>query len=144
MSFLLVTIDRHVAYYITRPDSLSLCGAQLEDTGLGDWTGFYDWLRNCGGKVIGVRYWPFEQAEFLLKECSHCDSVRVDSRGALLFFFGGESGFEEKLSGDQAFEEARILKTKADQYALLFGCDNLTEAEQNALAIQFLQPKPGT
>ena len=32
-------------------------GETLIDAGLGDWLGFYDWLRDTRKSVIGVRLW---------------------------------------------------------------------------------------
>ena len=38
-------------------DSVSLLGKGFVDGGLGDWIGFYDWLRTRDGKLLGVRSW---------------------------------------------------------------------------------------
>ena len=39
---------------------------QYRDANFGQWTGFYDWLRDSKEQVLGVRYWPFEDTEFLI------------------------------------------------------------------------------
>src|SRR5947208_10883942 len=96
-------------YFERRPSETALSALGFVDLLLGDWTGFYDWLRTDGGAIVGVRYWPFEKTEFLLRTVARRSGIVEDTRGALLVFFGGEREFNEELSDDQAFEESRVL-----------------------------------
>ena len=47
------------------------------DKGCGDWTGFYDWLRDSDGNILGVRYWPFEEIHLPIKKLSQLPYVVV-------------------------------------------------------------------
>jgi hypothetical protein len=38
----------------------------FKDIGHGDWNGFYDWLRDKDGKLVGIRYSPFKEASWRL------------------------------------------------------------------------------
>ena len=102
---------------------------QFKDTGLGDWTGFYDWLRNPARKIIGVRYWPFENAQFILDSYTQTPNVQIDPRKGLLVFFGSQTEYRENISGDQDFAEARVLVNSIGEHALLLGCPDLVESD---------------
>lgn len=138
MSAILIRINPIPApvYFKQFPAATSLSELAVTDSGLGEWTGFYDWLRTDVGMLIGVRYWPFEQAEFLLRAVPEEGAIRLDQRGALLIFFSDQRRFAEHLSDDQAFEESRIFSS-AGEYSILFGCSAVSSEENgmlNALA----------
>src|SRR5947207_1211833 len=99
-------------------------GQKFEDSGLGDWTGFYDWLRNESGLIIGVRFWPFETAKPFLRAQESGSNISVE-RGALLVFFGSSRNFVNEISDDQDFEAARVLKSRSGTYGLLLGSSAL-------------------
>ncbi len=125
----------------SRPNHIQFGEDLFQDAGLGEWAGFYDWLRVDSDKIVGVRFWPFEQAEFLLRSVpgsnSNAPTIRED---ALLFFFGPEKNFKAELSGDQAFEEARIFSAPSGEHGILFGCSNLTNRERELLSWYIATP----
>ena len=125
------------AYFPASVSPLATSEGEFRDLGLGGWTGFYDWLRAASGRLVGLRFWPFEQAEFLLKEIPISETLLVASRGAILVFFGDETRFVDGASGDQAFEEARVLVSPSKEYALVFGCSDLSDSERQTLRDQF-------
>jgi hypothetical protein len=91
---------------------------RFEDTGLGGWTGFYDWLRPKVSEVIGLRYSPFEEAQKLL---GTSESINL--------FFGEQRVFVEELSGDQDFEEVRLFTSPVGAFGLLVGYTLLNSTE---------------
>lgn len=110
--------------------------SQFTDTGYGDWTGFYDWLRR-DGIIVGIRYWPFEQSQFLLEAVPSAVDLTIDSVGAILIFLGPVSSFDEETSCDQAFEECRLLQGDAG-YALVIGFSDLPAEEAAMLKLKVL------
>src|SRR5437762_12985942 len=69
----------------------------------GDWTGFYDWIRNAERKLLGVRYWPFEATEFVISRASGLSYARVSEGRDVEIFFSDERHIKEEFSKDQDF-----------------------------------------
>jgi hypothetical protein len=71
-----------------------------------DWFGFYDWLRNDEGKILGLRLF-LDGPEFLDKWVPNSDYVSIeiiDSRfRKLSIFFDTNKSFSEIGSDDQLF-----------------------------------------
>src|ERR1700719_2322678 len=47
------------------------------DAAFGNWTGFYDWIRDMDGNLLGVRYAPFEDTEFLIEHTTRLSYVKA-------------------------------------------------------------------
>ncbi|MCE4556273.1 hypothetical protein [Pelomonas cellulosilytica] len=89
--------------------TLLLGGVAFTDTGTGDWQGFYDWLRNQEGQVLGVRQWVDDPNSLLLT--GSFSGAEADSKhGVLMIYFGDERKFDEASSGDQCFGNNRLLR----------------------------------
>jgi len=142
MSWILVNLSEKPIsrFFPDRPTEISGGESRFIDAGLGDWTGFYDWLRNSQSEIIGVRFCPFEQAQFLCELPALGQWVKITPQRALMVFFGSECDYREDLSDDQAFEEARILKSTAGRYALLLGCSDLENNELRVLVANISTP----
>lgn len=95
--------------------------------GSGEWHGFYDWLRNDTRMIIGVRFWPFDEAEFLLKVYPNSPRLLIDPSGAILIFFGPETGYCDAISDDQEFEYSAVYRTRQGEYSIAFGCSDLNK-----------------
>ncbi len=94
-------------------------GQTFTDSGLGDWLGFYDWLRDSAKKVIGVRIW-FDEENAHSAGMAECKNVEVGNPGGTLtIFFGEDHKFEKSLSDDQDFGGNRLF-LNATMYALTF------------------------
>jgi hypothetical protein len=67
MKTIFITIEAkpQIASVIRASTWVTVKDRRYEDTGLGGWTGFYDWLRPKVSEVIGLRYSPFEEAQKL-------------------------------------------------------------------------------
>lgn len=96
----------------------------FQDAGLGDWLGFYDWLRTKSGEVIGVRLWidePSEQARTL----SRCAGVVTGEHGSpLVIYLSNARDAEDSMSDDQDFG-CNMLLLGADKFALTFNAPRL-------------------
>jgi hypothetical protein len=99
--------------------------------GYGDWTGFYDWLRQRKGGVIGVRFTPaIEEVEFLPKELGGLNYVSVTpARTSIEIFFTTARDFDAHLSCDQDFGENKVFASHDRQYAISFGTAKLSWGE---------------
>ena len=108
-------------------------GREYADTGHGEVTGFYDWLRNANGDLLGVRYTPFESTEFVLEALAAKEYVRVVPRKFIEIYFGGAKHPDERRSNDQAFLYAALLSGGDETLALALGTEELTSADLNRL-----------
>lgn len=105
------------------PDDL---GSQLalgedlfRDSGLGDWLGFYDWLRTRSGEVIGVRLWIDDVSEQIRAAGSCANVISERDCFPLAIYFGESREFEEELSCDQDFG-SNMLLVGANAFAVTF------------------------
>lgn len=113
--------------------SFSLGQSIYHDAGFGDWTGFYDWLRDSDGNALGVRYTPFEDTEFLVGEVQQLDYVKVLPPCHIEIYFSAKREFDPGLSRDQDFEYQAIFHSDDGAYALGFGMGSLTEGNHRSI-----------
>ena len=108
---------------------IQLDGETFKDAGLGDFIGFYDWLRGVDGTVIGVCLWPLlDETSADLDSAARCTNVESAHEGnQLSIYFGAGRTFEPTLSGDQDFGDNRLFKG-ANRWILTFSAP--TERKQ--------------
>lgn len=95
-----------------------LADADYVDSGAGDWLGFYDWLRSCQGKVMGVQQWIDDASAFPFP--TKLEGVDADcKRGVLRIYFGHSRDVDEANSCDQDFGHNRLL-VAGESVALTF------------------------
>jgi hypothetical protein len=94
-------------------------------TDFGSFTGFYDWLRPSVATIVGVRYWPFENTNFLLNTLPECASISVSAAKGLTILFLAGANYREELSDDQDFSESQLYSGVDGSYALLLGLSGL-------------------
>jgi hypothetical protein len=95
-----------------------LAGEDHADSGAGDWLGFYDWLRDSAGEVIGVQQWIDEAASYPFSKCFVGVQPDLDSL-CVRIFFGQSREVDGALSCDQDFGSNRLLVAD-DSIALTF------------------------
>lgn len=85
-----------------------------EEQSYGDWTGFYDWLRNPAGQVVGVRYCPFDETRFLIEDLRNFEYIDVPAGGLCLeiHFWRGEH-VDRRKSDDQDFGLNKIFRASS-------------------------------
>lgn len=98
--------------------SIRMAEEHYLDSGAGDWLGFYDWLRNPRGEVIGVQQWIDETPTFPFS--NRFEGVESNSKhGVLRIFFSQSREVDEEKSCTQDFGNNRLL-TAGDSIALTF------------------------
>lgn len=90
--------------------SVALSDAVYFDSGCGDFLGFYDYLRNAEGEILGVRFAPFEEFGF--------------DRQEIQVFFSDKHDFEETKSDDQVFVDNKLYKSKSGARLVTFRAPN--------------------
>jgi hypothetical protein len=131
-----VVLDRSPQMVVVPKEAsgFDISGDHFDDVGLGVLNGFYDFLRSGSGAIIGVRYLPYPDAEFVLNEVPLGDGLRVaneGSEGVLLIFWGDDQTFDPSTSSDQYFGDNTVYRSKrTGRLALSFGIDTLTAAER--------------
>jgi hypothetical protein len=110
---------------------------RFEDIGLGVLNGFYDFLRESGGGIIGIRFMPYPDAEFLLTSVRGSHRLRVARQGlqgTLTIYFGDDVAFDSSVSIDQYFGDNAIYRSlETGRFAISFGLDTLSPAETASL-----------
>jgi hypothetical protein len=102
-------------------DSFTYDNITFRDQGFGDFTGFYDWLRNSDGEIIGVRYLPVDGLEFLGHALVHLPYVEVNEQiRSIEFYFTDDRGVDESVSDDQDFGSNRLFKSQDGVFAISF------------------------
>ena len=86
--------------------------------------GFYDYLRTDPDTIVGVRWSPFPQAEFVLDKVPNSKFLKIVPSGmlrSLRIWFQEPVGFDESISDDQLFWYNRIfLNASADTTIITF------------------------
>ena len=95
----------------------------------GDWTGFYDFLRTKEGTLVGIRYCPLVDDPLFLKAVSGKPYAKLLPNKTVELYFSNDRVFVPELSGDQEFGENMLLLAPADEYAITFGIDRLSQSE---------------
>jgi hypothetical protein len=109
-------------------------GRQYSDTGLGEVTGFYDWLRDAQGTLLGIRYSPLESAEFLLQALAGLAYVKGDPRESVEIYFGPISEPDAARSHDQGFQYSALFSNSQDRFALILGTEDLKRDDLDHIA----------
>lgn len=107
--YLLVELSKPPHFWLADeiPDERFLLnGIEYEDSQLGDFIGFYDYLRNSEGEILGVRMIPFEDCGFLETELN-------------LFASSGED-VDESKSDDQLFTDNKLYKSRNGSILITF------------------------
>lgn len=107
--YLLVELTEEPRFWLTDeiPDERFLLdGIEYNDSAFGDFSGFYDYLRNSSDEVVGIRFLPFEDCGFHEKE--------------MLLFASANENFDEKASDDQKFGDSRIYRARNGAILLTF------------------------
>lgn len=100
----------------------------------GDSTGFYDWLRDRDGKVIGVRFWPEGEAEPPLQALAHLEYVRFSQdQRSLEVFFSDDRDTDEGQSDDQSFGGRSHYLSDSGELAICFETYFLTPPEMTSI-----------
>jgi hypothetical protein len=119
-------------------DRIVLEGETYQDKGFGYATGFYDWLRESTGIIVGVRYWPQEPHYFPFRQVEHL-SYLVTTEGipCVEIYFSPNQEFDNRQSDDQAFGDNKIFSTDQGEYLITFGTYTLTHSElKSILAVE--------
>lgn len=107
--YLLVELIGKTRFWLTDeiPDERFLLdGIEYSDSAFGDFSGFYDYLRNSSDEVVGIRFLPFEDYAFNEKE--------------LLLFASANGKFDEEKSDDQRFGDNKIYQARNGAILLTF------------------------
>lgn len=108
-------------------------GTLYRDAGLGDWTEFYDWLRDSDGNMLGVRYWLRSDTEFLVEYAKGRDYIQTDPPRQIEIYFSERRGANAKLSCDQDFLYDAVFRSESGDYAIAFGMGGLSESDLDRL-----------
>src|SRR5258706_433486 len=86
----------------------------LYQPSFGDFTGFYDWLRDSEDRLLGLRYLPFERTISSRNLPSYV--TRDPNSSAMEIFFTDRREYIAELSGDQAFGNNGTFRSATGDY----------------------------
>lgn len=105
-------------------ESIRLATRTYLDRGGGDFIGFYDWLRDSFGRVIGVRETFGAGFESLVNLIPDRDFlVKTNHPPCVEVFFGRAREYDEGESADQDFLMNLLLVSSDGEVVLTFGVD---------------------
>lgn len=111
-------------------DGFYFRGKRYHDRGYGSFTGFYDWIRDSAQKIIGLRYWPFEETVFILEKLAHWSrAVRAQDESYLEIYFASGQNVDWQHSDDQDFGSNQFFSTDDDEWAISFAIKRLDDRE---------------
>ena len=110
-------------------NGFSLGTTSYRDFGLGEWTGFYDWLRKEDDHIIGVRYWLNGGVEDMVSQVASLSYLRIDPGRYIEIYFSDSRQIDRTRSVDQDFIYDPVFRSDDGEYAIGFAMENLSEME---------------
>ena len=115
-------------------ESLTIGEAFYFDENHGEFTGFYDWLRADRERVIGVRYWPFEEIRFRYEALCRLSYVFIpEGKKFVEIYFSNDRKFDPSISADQDFGKNKVFRSPSGDYVITFNMPNLSESDLERL-----------
>lgn len=106
-------------------------GDQLfEEIGLGDTNGFYDFLRQPDGHIVGVRFAPFIELAYIFDSAIAGSGLRITGAAptaSLELFWESVTNYDHDLSADQFFDYNYIFRSSLGRFAVSFGFSHLPQ-----------------
>ena len=133
---LLVILQPQLVLAKIRPWPLSgfVCeGKHYKDAGFGEWTEFYDWLRDSDSRILGVRYWLGSETEFLADHARELSYIQVNPSRCIEIYFSERRVVNQSLSADQDFLYDAIFRSGDGEYAIGFAIGGLNENDLSSL-----------
>lgn len=101
------------------PSSFAIVGTTYRAVPTDDDAGFYDWLRDRTGRIMGVRYWLQDRS--ILAALGRLPYVRVPPDGRCVeIFFAKNRETDEARSNDQAFGGVSHFLADSGEWAISF------------------------
>jgi hypothetical protein len=100
-----------------------------------EWGGFYDWLRDRSGALLGVRYNATDETRFVLDKAKALDYAQIGEYDDLAIFFSATRSFDPDGSADQEFlYDQAFVSLSGRDVAVCFATDGLTDEQIEHLA----------
>lgn len=115
----------------------------LDQTGE-DFIGFYDWIRDSSGHVLGVRQTLSEEFDKIAAQLPTPSYVRHERDPIRLeFYFSDERDYDPTQSSDQDFLMNRLLRNQLGEFAFTFGMDAEVEEDiiEGASSVDWIEIK---
>jgi hypothetical protein len=107
-------------------------GVYYKPMPFGDGVGFYDWLRDSGRNILGVRLWPFDLAYATLAGVKDLNYIEVEPGKNISIHFVPDPQVAPALSCDQDFLYSALFRSEGNDLAVAFGLENLTRQERES------------
>jgi hypothetical protein len=107
-------------------------GCCYRDCGFGDFTEFYDWLRNSRDEILGVRYYLCADTEFLIGYSQVKDYMLSRGFGTFSYveiYFTEKRDVDPLRSCDQGFVYDPVFRSDDGEIAIAFDTGWLSESE---------------
>jgi hypothetical protein len=106
-------------------------GRSCVDSGLGSWSGFYDWLRQPSGRIIGVRTWHLTTHPNTEDFRDHLVSNPAIEwgDGSFTLWFSDQREFDPGISDDQEFGIHRLVTSSDCTWFLTYDVGMMSELE---------------
>jgi hypothetical protein len=95
----------------------------------GDSNGFYDWLRNSNDEIVGLRYSPHVEKNFLLQQVNRFSYIEVIPGDCFMIYFGIHRNFDPTKSVDQDFGGDVFYCSASNDKVFSVGTKSLNEKD---------------
>ena len=111
-------------------------GKCYRDSGFGDFTEFYDWLRDSRDEVLGVRYNLCPETESLFSDAQAKGYILSKEHGHFRYveiYFSERRDVDPLRSCDQGFVYDPVFRSDDGEIAIAFEIGSLSESEMLTL-----------
>jgi hypothetical protein len=97
--------------------------------------GFYDFLRTSNGEVVGIRFLPIGDFDFVSQTATAGQRLRIQGHHppSLLIFFDQHQNYNDADSDDQEFGYNFLYGSPTGQLAVTFSLERLSKGEMNSI-----------
>ncbi|MBS0028870.1 hypothetical protein ACTJJ0_13060 [Chitinophaga sp. 22321] len=109
----------------------------FEEVDIDEFSGFYDWLRNNKGDILGVRIWMTQSNVIIGPMLLGKPYVFIEKDASWSIFFDKRYSFVDvnaNLSADQEFFSIDFYENKhGEELLIVIDCSSLSDAEQQTI-----------
>lgn len=122
-------------YHLDRVErNLKINNIQYKEFEDNDYSGFYDWLRNAIGQIIGIRYTrldPFNST--LVAQLKKIPYINFVHKKIIEIYFSHHRNYLDSISNDQDFGTCKLYVSADQTYAMLFDAGYLISNEFSSI-----------
>jgi len=124
------------------PESFTLDGERFQKSPSTEFAGFYDWLRDTAGRLLGVKYYAqFESRDIVTTHICALRGCSIDANGVVTIRLRDGGDIDPEESDSKNFDDVAIY-VSGRRIAFLFEVADLADTDIASLASLAATPRP--